>query len=84
MTLAGLALFALGLAVCWGLGRYVAKGDGLLVPVASALFGIAGLMTGFPGLWTENFVWSLVVLAAYGAVGSILFRSGRAARNSPK
>jgi hypothetical protein len=84
MTLVGPALFALGLAVCWGLGRYVPKGDSLLVPVATALFGIAGLMTGFPGLWADSFIWALVVLAAYGAVGSVVFRAGRAAREQSR
>ncbi|MGI1662392.1 hypothetical protein ACRDNQ_09125 [Palleronia sp. KMU-117] len=80
MTLIGPILFALGLCVCWVLGRHVTKGDSLLVPLACALFGIAGLITGFPDLWTDSFVWALLVLAAYGAVGSIVFRAGRAAR----
>jgi hypothetical protein len=80
MTLIGPFLFALGLAVCWGIGRYITKGDSLLVPFTSALFGVSGLMYGFPDLWADSFVWALVILGAYGVVCSIVFRTGRAAR----
>jgi hypothetical protein len=37
-------------------------------------------MYGFPDLWADSFVWALVILGAYGVVGSIVFRAGRAAR----
>jgi hypothetical protein len=84
MTLIGPLLFALGLGLCWIIGRYVTKGDSLLVPVTCALFGIAGLMTGFPDLWADSFVWALIVLAVYGAVGSVVYRGGRAARGTSK
>jgi hypothetical protein len=84
MMLLGPILFALGLAVCWGIGRFVSRGDSLLVPFTCALFGVAGLMNGFPDLWSDSFVWALVVLAAYGLVGSIVFRAGRAARQGSR
>jgi hypothetical protein len=84
MTLLGPILFLLGLGVCWGIGRYVTKGDSLLVPLSCGLFGVAGLMSGFPTLWADSFVWALVVLGVYGALGSIVFRSGRAAREKSR
>jgi hypothetical protein len=80
MTLVGPILFALGLGACWGIGRYVAKGHGIFVPVASAVFGIAGLVLGFPEFWAGSFVWALVVLGVYGAIGSMVFRGGRSMR----
>ena len=84
MTLLGPILFALGLGVCWGIGRFVTRGDSLLVPVTCALFGIAGLIAGFPELWADSFVWALIVLAVYGGIGSIVFRGGRAARGGSR
>ncbi len=80
MIVVGPALFLLGLGVCWSIGRYLDTDNALLVPAATALFGIAGLITGFPNIWNDNLIWALVVLAVYGAIGSILFRSGRALR----
>lgn len=84
MTFVGPILFALGLGVCWGIGRYVTRGDTFLVPLTCAIFGIAGLVVGFPDLWVDSFIWALVVLAVYGGVGSVVFRGGRAAREKSR
>jgi len=80
MMAAGLALYALGLAACWFIGRYVERYADLAQGAAVGLCGIAGTLAAFPDSWADNFLWVLGILFVYGIVGAFVYRHARARR----